>query len=441
MPTGSNEQLRDRLKAVRAAIGDERGKRADLVQARDAAKQAFIDSGKDPYQSMDSEEFKDAKKAVGDLGSVDDTIAALEQQEAGILALMGEGLEPKLDAGNGPGIPTVEDPRAPWNASRLLEKQDGPYMRAREGGIFSSTQKFGAVELGQVATREQFSQFLAAVGSPTATLTTSAAIPPDNRGILAPVLRPLSFLDLIPKGTTDSNMIEYVQVTAVPTGAVEVAELALKASMQLSTADATAPVRTIAGWIKIARQALDDMAGLATIINTLLPYEVRRRIEAQVLAGDGTGQNLKGILNTAGIASVGGSGYDNIADAILAGGTAIVVDTGDPNFVALNPFDWQALLTMKANTGGTYLYGDPGGMHAPTVWGLNITRNTVISQNKPLVGDSNAVTLLVREGVNTKVSDSDQDDFVRNRVTVLCEARVAVPVWYPAFFAQVDMTA
>jgi HK97 family phage major capsid protein len=236
-------------------------------------------------------------------------------------------------------------------------------------------------------------------------------------------------------------MIEYVQVTAVPTGAVEVAELAMKASMGLSTQDATAPVRTIAGYVKVARQALDDMAGLATLINTLLPYEVRRRIEGQVLAGNGTGQNIRGIMNTSGIAHVGGLAYDNVADAILAGVTAIVLADGDPNFVALNPVTWQSLLTMKADTAGTYLYGTPASLQQPTIWGLAITRNRVINANTPLVGDANAVSLLVREGVNVKVSDSDQDDFVKNRVTILCEARVAVPVWYPAFFASVDMQA
>ena len=42
---------------------------------------------------------------------------------------------------------------------------------------------------------------------------------------------------------------------------------------------------------------------------------------------------------------------------------------------------------------------------------------------------------IVREGVNVKVSDSDQDDFVRNRVTILAECRVALVVWRPDFFS------
>jgi ADP-ribosylglycohydrolase len=65
----------------------------------------------------------------------------------------------------------------------------------------------------------------------------------------------------------------------------------------------------------------------------------------------------------------------------------------------------------------------------------------VIPQATPLVGDAMGVPLLFREGVNVKSSDSDQDDFVRNRVTILAEARVAAPVWRPASFAIADTTA
>jgi HK97 family phage major capsid protein len=446
MSATANAQLRDRLKAVRAAKDEKRSERAQAVKDRDLAKEAFAGTGMDPNASdaRGSGEFQDAMAAVGKLGEIDDAIANLEVQENGILSLLGDSAPAEARAsGNGPSQIDMSDPRAPWNAHRLLENSD-TYAHAKEIGTFTSDAKFGSIMLGQIANRDQFAGFLAAsqaIGSPAGTLTTSAAIPPDNRGMLQPALRPLTFLDLIPTGTTDSNMIEYVQVTAVPTGAVEVAELAAKASMGLSTADATAPVRTIAGYVKVARQALDDMAGLATLINTLLPYEVRRRIEGQVLAGNGVGQNLRGIINTSGIAAVGGLAYDNVADAILAGITAIVLSDGDPNFVAMNPILWQQLLTMKADTAGTYLYGTPASLQAPTIWGLTITRNRVIGQNTPLIGDSNAVSLLVREGVNIKVSDSDQDDFTKNRVTILCEARVAAPVWYPAFFAQVDMTA
>jgi hypothetical protein len=77
----------------------------------------------------------------------------------------------------------------------------------------------------------------------------------------------------------------------------------------------------------------------------------------------------------------------------------------------------------------------PGGLVGQTIWGLALTTSRVVPANQPLVGDSMGCSLLVREGVNVKTSDSDQDDFVRNRVTVLAETRLAFPVWRPTSFA------
>jgi hypothetical protein len=37
--------------------------------------------------------------------------------------------------------------------------------------------------------------------------------------------------------------------------------------------------------------------------------------------------------------------------------------------------------------------------------------------------------------VNVLLSDSDQDDFIKNRVTMLAEMRAALPVFRPAAFA------
>ena len=59
-----------------------------------------------------------------------------------------------------------------------------------------------------------------------------------------------------------------------------------------------------------------------------------------------------------------------------------------------------------------------------------------------LVGDfANGCTLFVREGANVRLSDSDQDDFVRNRATLLGEGRFALAVWSPASFVTVDLSA
>jgi HK97 family phage major capsid protein len=187
------------------------------------------------------------------------------------------------------------------------------------------------------------------------------------------------------------------------------------------------------------------MAALRTLIDTLLPFDVRRRIDNQVINGNGVGQNLKGILAQTGLGNAPFQAGDNPADAILRAMTVTILSDAEPNFVAIYPTVWQDLLLTREAGGatgsgrtGTYLYGGPGSIGAspgvPTVWGLVMTPSIAIPATTPLVGDSNGASLLWREGINIRVSDSDQDDFVRNRVTLLCEGRVALPVWRPASF-------
>jgi HK97 family phage major capsid protein len=435
--TGS---LQARLTAVRDEISGAREERADRRRKRDEAREAF---GKANHEGPVSKwpEFGAAQETVKALGETEDRLNDLTATEQAILQMMGEDSTP---------IEAVRDlaDRATskgWDGATLLKADGSAYRDAKERGVFTSSSKFGTVVLGQIADRENAVAFLSelpgATPGPVTSTTVAVGIQPDRRGMMPTQLRRLAFLDLIPKGTTDSNSIEYVQVQAIPEGSAPVAEGALKPQVGLALEDATAPVRTIAGWIKINRQALDDMAGLGTLINTLLPYDVRRTVENQILTGDGIGQNLLGIDNQTGLGAPTFVAGDNVADAILRAMTIVILSDADPNFVTANPMTWQDVMLMRENGGiaadrsGAYLAGGPFSATAPSLWGLTLTANRTIPADQPLVGDSMGATLLFREGVNVKTSDSDQDDFVRNRVTVLAETRVAFPVWRPASFA------
>jgi HK97 family phage major capsid protein len=446
------DHTRDELKRIRDNLSNLREQKASARRERDSAKDAAraaigpldgIDWSKDS-KLTDKREFQDLEAATARLGVIDDQIGNLKDNEATLLRLLGDA----PDTNGGGNHPSLEMPSVGWDGHRLLRESD-QYVSAHSNGVFSSSARFGTVVLGQVASREEAVGVvrqggMMAAALPAAspgTVGTPTGVPPDYRGYVQPRLLNLSLLDLIPTGTTDSNIVNYVQVTAIPGSAAETAELQGKPQEGLTSFDATAPVVTIAGYIKVARQALDDMAGLGTLINTLLPYDVRRRMLNQILAGDGYGANMLGIFNTSTVGAPAAVSGDNVADAILRAMTTVILSDNDPNFVALNPLAWQDLLLMKT-TYGQYVYGQPGvynstpgGMPNQTIWGLNITSNRLVPQGSPLVGDAMGCTLLVREGINVKTSDSDQDDFIKNRVTVLAETRVAFPIWRPTAFA------
>jgi HK97 family phage major capsid protein len=151
--------------------------------------------------------------------------------------------------------------------------------------------------------------------------------------------------------------------------------------------------------------------------------------------GDGTGQNLTGILNTSGI-STQARGTDTDVDAIHKAITLIRLQYVEPNAVALHPNNWETIRLAKDST-GQYYYGPPAISGTNSVWGLNVVTGAQFPANSAIVGDFRQAILWLREGIQVLASDSHSDFFVKNLIAVLAELRAAFGVVRPAAFAQV----
>ncbi|WP_236215691.1 phage major capsid protein, partial [Metapseudomonas otitidis] len=117
--------------------------------------------------------------------------------------------------------------------------------------------------------------------------------------ILMPGLRRLTIRDLLAQGRTTSNAVEYVRENVYTNSAAPVAEGALKPESNLTFTKQTANVKTIAHWIQASRQIMSDAPQLESYVNDRLIYGLRLKEESQVLAGDGTGDNLPGLKTVA----------------------------------------------------------------------------------------------------------------------------------------------
>lgn len=128
-----------------------------------------------------------------------------------------------------------------------------------------------------------------------------------------------------------------------------------------------------------------------------------------------------------------------VPDAIIDAITTTLVIGAVPNVCALNPVDWAALLKTKSAGSQEYV-ASPFLATAQQIWGVTLTPAVGVPAGKILVGDTNlALSLLWREGANIRISDADQDDMTRNRVTILCELRAALATWVPSAFCVVEL--
>lgn len=418
--------LKDKLRRVEADLAEARDERVDLVKGRDDAREKFAGA---ESLSQDSPEFQEANAAVAALGVCDDRIADLQAVQVATLRMLGKDAPssaPRDRAAS--GDPT--DPRSGWDSSQITSNEE---MRAMLARASTSKQRFGGIDLGQVATRD------ALVADVTGTSNMRRS---EYAGILPQLRRRLSVLDLIPTGTMDNNSFPYTQESGSFDTAAETAEGGLKPEAAIVLTDAEAVAATIAHWMKLRKQALADAAALRSIVDGRLRYGVLRRLEGQVLAGNGAGANMTGILNTAGIGAVAFGAGELVADQVLRGITTVLLADAEATGVVMNPLDWETTLKAKAAGDGHYYSGGPFSMTPQQLWGVPLLAARAIPAGTVLVGDfAIGAQLLIREGVNVLLSDSDQDDFIRNKVTLLAEMRAALPVFRPAAFATVDLTA
>lgn len=274
--------------------------------------------------------------------------------------------------------------------------------------------------------------------------------------------RELTMRDIVTVSSTQSDAIDYVRVTAKTSAAAAVAEATSAAAPTVGAAlstplvlnagggykpestmtfeRVTTAVKTLAHWIPITKRAAADAGQVRTMVDVFLREGLEDILDSQMLAGDGVGENLLGILATPGIQTVGSAGtdIDAIVDAIKAVRT---VGRRRATSLVIHPNDWYStgFLLAKDAANGRYLIGDPT---APsdalkTLWGLNVVVSDAITENTALVGDFRYAVLWEREGVNVMVSDQHADFFTRNLLAILAEMRVAFGCLDPQAFASV----
>ena len=121
----------------------------------------------------------------------------------------------------------------------------------------------------------------------------------DPSGEYAPPRRPLELLDLVRLGTTDEGAVPYMRQTTYSSAAVETAEATstttgTKPEASLPFEQVTSPVEEIPSWVPVTRRALADVDEMRGLIDEQLLYDARRRLEAQLLAGNGTSPKPEG---------------------------------------------------------------------------------------------------------------------------------------------------
>lgn len=259
-----------------------------------------------------------------------------------------------------------------------------------------------------------------------------ALVSPDReRGIDMLPKQRLTIRNLLGKGRTSSNSVEYMRQTGFTNNAAMVEEGALKPESNIAFEFKDTKVKTLAHWVKASRQILADAPLLQTTIDTELRYGLALIEEFQLLLGDGEGQNLHGLIpqSTAyepARDQAGDTRFDTLLHAIEQAEVALLPASG----IILNTSDWFAMLGIK-DSDGRYISGGPLANVPERVWRLPIVWTNAMPSGDFLVGAfETAATIYDREDATVELG-YEGDDFIRNLLTILGEQRMAFAVKRP----------
>ena len=366
-----------------------------------------------------------------------------------------EGLEGMRDVDSWSSQPASGSVAQESNA----QGQWAPQPQAKSlGQMFVDSPEFKALDSGKNGANmpSPFQLNRADVAGMWSTKDIYSALPSGNPGsfgsvqrdpMVLPPMRTRRVRDLFPSRTTTAAVIEYFRMTGFTNNAASVAErdggsFAAKPQSSFSFVGEQAPVRTLAHWEAAHRNVLADEPQLRSIIDNELLYGLRLQEDSQILTGNGSGENLRGILETTGIQTYDWSAGlvgDNKADAIRRAATLSFLAYYEPTGVVLHPNDWEDIELSKDDN-GQYLVAVSVAMGGePKLWRIPVVDTPAMTEGTALVGAfGTGAQLYDREQASIRISEQHADFFVRNAIVVLAEQRLALAVKRPEAFVAVS---
>jgi HK97 family phage major capsid protein len=372
-----------------------------------------------------------------------------------VKALIEQADQIKASIEHGESVKAIQDRLGELNEADEKGEDKSPSVKdARDvGEFFAKSGMFEELQKKR-ANGDRFSVSTAteykAATDPT--LTTGITVPPTFGGVVQTRYRRLTVADLLAQGTISGNAITYWTQGTLTGDVATVVEGAVKPSLNFAFGQVTETLTKLAGVTKVSDEMNEDLDFLVSVIRSQLIQRLQLVEEDQLLNGNGTAPNLRGILNRVGIQTYATAatftakkGMDAIFHAITM---SRINAFAEPDGVVINPLDYEALRLgadgqAQYYGGGPFTgaYGNDGLRLDPGLWTLPTVVTPAIAQGTVLVGDFKTSAQVFRKGgIRIDSTNSNEDDFKRNLVAWRAEERIALAVYYPSAFVKVTLT-
>ncbi len=249
--------------------------------------------------------------------------------------------------------------------------------------------------------------------------------------------RPIQVIDLIPAFQISQSAFVYMEETTRTAAAAERAEGTAYPESAFVFTQRSSTVQKIADSIPVTDEQLEDESTVRSLLTQRLSFGIRQRLDQQILIGNGTTPNLRGILNVSGIQTQALGADDRLAAIYKAMTLIRFTGRAVPSGAVLHPNDWQDIVLTKTS-GGEYLFGNPFMGVAPmSVFGMSVALSDALTEGTGIVGDFNNFSRLdERRGVEVQTGYVGTQ-FTDGKLTLRADMRAAFTVTRPAAFATV----
>jgi HK97 family phage major capsid protein len=249
--------------------------------------------------------------------------------------------------------------------------------------------------------------------------------------------RPIQVLDLIPTFPISQPSFVYMEETTRTHAAVEKAEGAAYPESTFVWAQKSSPVQKIPDSIPVTDEQLEDEGQVRSLLEQRLSFGLRQRLDGQILVGNGTPPNLRGLLNVVGIQTFAKGGDMGIV-AFMKGLTLVrYTGRASPSGAIAHPNDWQDLVLTQDNQ-GRFLFGNPfQGVAPQSLFGTPVAVSDGLTENSLVIGDfANFSRLDDRRGVMVQTGYVGTQ-FTEGKVTLRADLRAAITYTRPAAFVSI----
>jgi HK97 family phage major capsid protein len=319
--------------------------------------------------------------------------------------------------------------------TEMGQKMSEGFKSKEEGEIKTAGQEF--------IKSDKFSNFVKANGEiakvryevkNTVTGGSTTVFPQQNGGVISGNFAPLTVRAVLPSSPTSSNQVNSLREASWNNSAAGVAEGNTKPESDITFEQYNVSITTIAHWLKVSKQLLEDAPAIASYIDTRLRDGLAQEVERQLVKGDGTAPTLSGLTDSGNYTAYSPTSDDLLVDAINRAKYSLWAATGFmPDAVLVNPADWGVMERTREGAGtGMYLYGLPGMAAGVNPFGVKIVLTNNVTAGTFVIGNFAASTMVYNRTGAVVEMGYDGNDFTKNLVTLRAEERLGLAVERPS---------